>query len=130
MRSPGEVSAWACSATAWPARRITASSLWPEAQVAFSHSRICATVMTGTGINPFAYLSACLMTRLLCLSGNSCGSSRIQVPNNFRPLKLGAWNLELGTFLFRQHFQMASMPERGEACLALHLVLAEGGGVQ
>src|SRR5206468_130148 len=37
-------------ATAWPARCITASSFTPDAQVTFSHSRICATVMTGTGM--------------------------------------------------------------------------------
>jgi hypothetical protein len=32
-----------------PAQWITAFSVWPEAQVACSHSRICATLMTGAG---------------------------------------------------------------------------------
>jgi hypothetical protein len=29
---------------------MTASSVWPEAHVTFSHSRICATVITGNGM--------------------------------------------------------------------------------
>ena len=33
-----------------PTRAMTADSDWPADQEAFSHSRICATLMTGAGI--------------------------------------------------------------------------------
>ena len=36
--------------TPFTTRRMTSASVWPPAQVAFSHSRICATLITGTGI--------------------------------------------------------------------------------
>jgi hypothetical protein len=44
IRGSNLFSLWA---TACPARRMTTSSLTPETQVTFSHSRIWATVITG-----------------------------------------------------------------------------------
>ncbi len=49
IKSSARVSLRARRAIFLPTRRMTSSSVWPEAHVAFSQSRICATLMTGTG---------------------------------------------------------------------------------
>jgi predicted DNA-binding antitoxin AbrB/MazE fold protein len=47
MESPDRVNDSASCATIFPTWRMTSNSDLPAAQEAFSHSRICATVMTG-----------------------------------------------------------------------------------
>ncbi|OQB89760.1 MAG: hypothetical protein BWX84_02268 [Verrucomicrobia bacterium ADurb.Bin118] len=47
-------------ATSWPTRAMTADSFKPAAQLACSHARICATLMTGLDMKIWVFESAYL----------------------------------------------------------------------
>jgi hypothetical protein len=90
---------------------MTATSVWPEAQVAFSHSRICATVMTGSDMPDKIADSLYFKSGNLVIRSSIPSKPKSTVDFIFWPASVGFW-FARGVNLAHARVERVNLPVR------------------